>query len=42
MANTQAPAMLIPGQRDLPVLTSSDDFRHLNGSSLVFVFSDLT
>ena len=39
MANRQALAMLIPGEPKIPVLTSSEHFRHLNGSSRVFAFS---
>ena len=31
----QAPAGLIPAQHNSPVSTSCQDFRHLNGSSLV-------
>jgi hypothetical protein len=38
MANKQAPAMLIPGQHQLPVSTSFEYFRQLNGSSRVFAF----
>jgi hypothetical protein len=38
MANKQALAMLIPGQHQLPVSTSFDRFRHLNGSSRLFAF----
>ena len=30
--------MLVPGQHHLPVSTSSEQFRHLNGSSRLFVF----
>jgi len=32
--------MLIPGQQKLPVSTSSEHFRHLNGSSRLFAFID--
>jgi hypothetical protein len=38
MASKQVSAMLIPGQHQLPVSTSSQLFRHLNGSSRVFAF----
>jgi len=38
MANKQAPAMLIPGYHQGPVSTSSEQFRHLNGSSRMFAF----
>jgi hypothetical protein len=38
MANKQASAMLIPSQCINSVLTSSECFRQLNGSSLVFAF----
>ena len=38
MASKQVPAMLIPGQHQLPVLTSFEHFRQLNGSSRLFAF----
>jgi hypothetical protein len=38
LARKQVSSRLIPAQQNPPVSTSSDSFRHLNGSSLVFAF----
>ena len=38
MARKQASSRLIPAQHHSPVSTSSEHFRHLNGSSRVFAF----
>jgi hypothetical protein len=42
LARKQVSSRLIPAQLHSPVLTSSEYFRHLNGSSLVFAFLSLT